>query len=221
MKRTKEEAKETMKEILRCAVSSFKEKGYESTPLDLIAAKAGVTKGAIYWHFKDKSMILDQIIDQYDKEAIEFIPRILKTNVSPLMKIKFFTYSYIPEFTDRKKIANLFRLKSEIVNHYRKRKSQPYAMSFINQLETLFIEAKKKGEIKKEADPMISALTVNLIITGTHIKYDVDSSFFNKLKKIQDIMDNYFTLISTKKGASDTKDHRKICKELLPELSEY
>ena len=96
MKRTKEEAKETMKEILRCAVSSFIEKGYESTSLDLIAAKAGVTKGAIYWHFKDRSMILDRIIDKYDKEAIDFIPRILETNVSPLMKIKFFTYSYIP-----------------------------------------------------------------------------------------------------------------------------
>jgi len=221
MKRTKEEAKKTMKEILRCAVSSFIEKGYESTSLDLIGAKAGVTKSAIYWHFKDKSMILDQIIDQYDKEAIEFIPRILKTNVSPLMKIKFFTYSYIPEFTSRKKIANLFRLKSEIVNHYRKRKRQPYAMSFINHLETLFIQAKENGEIKKEADSIISALTINLIITGTHIKYDVDSAFFKKIKKIQDIMDNYFALISTKKGARGTKDHRKICKDLLPELSEY
>ncbi|HQY53586.1 MAG TPA: TetR/AcrR family transcriptional regulator [Ignavibacteria bacterium] len=221
MKRTKIEAEETSKNILKCAVSLFIENGYDDTSIDSIAEKAGVTKGAIYWHYKDKSSILDAIIDLYDREAIDYIPKILETDVSPLMKIKFFTYSYIPEFSNKKKIANLFRMKSEITNHYRKRKSQPYAMSFITKLEDLFLQAKKTGEIKKEIDEIISALTVNLIITGTQIKYDVDSSFFKKLKNLQQIMDNYFSLISTKKGETGTKDHRKICKELLPELSEY
>lgn len=221
MKRTKEEAQETQKNILKNAVALFIEKGYENTSLDSIAEKAEVTKGAIYWHFKDKSQILDKIIDHYDREAIDFIPKILKTDVSPLMKIKFFTYSYIPEFTNQKKIANLFKLKSEIANHYRKRKSQPYAMSFIKKIEELFKLAKIDGQIKKEVDEMISALTINLIITGTHIKYDIDSSFFKSLNKIQDIMDNYFKLISTKKGVENTRNHREICKEILPELSEY
>ena len=221
MKRTKIEAEETSKNILKCAVSLFIENGYDDTSIDSIAEKAGVTKGAIYWHYKDKSSILDAIIDLYDREAIDYIPKILQTDVSPLMKIKFFTYSYIPEFSDKKKIANLFRMKSEITNHYRKRKSQPYAMSIITKLEDLFLLAKKAGEVKKEVDEVISALTVILIITGTQIKYDVDSSFFKKLKKLQQIMDNYFSLISTKKGETGTKDHRKICKELLPELSEY
>ncbi|HMQ69953.1 MAG TPA: TetR/AcrR family transcriptional regulator [Ignavibacteria bacterium] len=221
MKRTKKEAEETSKEIMKCAVSLFIENGYDNTSIDSIAEKAGVTKGAIYWHYKDKSSILDAIIDLYDTEAIDYIPKILKTDVSPLMKIKFFTYSYIPEFTDKKKIANLFRIKSEITNHYRKRKGQPYAKLFIIKLEDLFLQAKNKGEIKKDVDEVISALTVNLIITGIQIKYDVDSSFFKKLKNLQQIMDNYFSLISTKKGETGTKDHRKICRMLLPELTEY
>lgn len=221
MKRTKEEAKETLKSILKCAVELFIENGYENTSLDSIAAKAGVTKGAIYWHFKDKSNILEKIIDQYDKDAIEFIPRLMESEVSPLMKIKFLTYAYIPDFKEEAKIANLFRLKSEITNHYRKRKSQPYAKSFIEKLEELLRSAKKKGEIKKEVNEAVSALTINLILTGIHIKYDIDKTIFKNIKNIQVIMDNYFDLISTKKGMNGTTDHRKKCKELLPELAEY
>ncbi|MBS1516729.1 MAG: TetR/AcrR family transcriptional regulator [Bacteroidetes bacterium] len=221
MKRTKEEAVKTRKKILKCAVSLFIEKGYESTSLDSIAEKAGVTKGAIYWHFKDKSTILDDIIDLYDKEAIDYIPNILSAEVSPLMKIKFFTYAYIPEFKNKKKTANLFRLKSEILNHYRNRKSQPYAMSFTDKIEELLRLAKKEGEIRVEVDEVISAITINLILTGTYIKYDINKAFFEKLKNIQEIMDNYFKIISTEKGALNTRDHRKLSKKLLPELSEY
>lgn len=221
MKRTKEEAKETLKSILKCAVELFIENGYENTSLDSIAEKAGVTKGAIYWHFKDKSNILDKIIDQYDRDAIEYIPKLMDSDVSPLMKIKFLTYAYIPDFREEVKTANLFRLKSEISNHYRKRKSQPYAKSFIENLELLLSNAKKKGEIKKEINESVSALTINLILTGIYIKYDIDKTIFKNIKNIQGIMDNYFELISTKKGIKSTADHRKRCKEILPELTEY
>ena len=71
MKRTKEEARRTKEAILKCAVQAFIEKGFEKTSLAYIAEKAGLTKGAIFWHFKDKSTILDEIIELYDKEAID------------------------------------------------------------------------------------------------------------------------------------------------------
>lgn len=221
MKKTKEEARQTKEKLLKCAVTLFIENGYENTSLAMIADRAGLTKGAIYWHFKDKSSILDNIIELYDKEAIDYMPSVLKSEVSPLMKIKLLTYSYVPEFKDKKRLANLFRLKSEISNHYRTRNRQPFAMMFLEKLEELFREAIGAGEVRRDIDPHVTALTVTLIITGTYIKYDVDDSFFQKLGHIEDIMNNYFALISTKKGAEATGNHRKKSKELFPALSEY
>ena len=137
------------------------------------------------------------------------------------MKIKFLVYAYVPEFRDRKRLANLFRLKSEISNHYRMRNRQPFAMVFINKLEELFHKAIESGEVKKNVDPHITSLTISLIITGTYIRYDVDPAFFGKLDHIEDIMNNYFSHISTAKGASATAKHREAVKLHFPKLTEY
>ncbi len=55
MRRTKAEAAETRCSILCAAEQLFFEKGVANSALDEIAAAAGVTRGAIYWHFASKS----------------------------------------------------------------------------------------------------------------------------------------------------------------------
>ncbi|MBS0309638.1 MAG: TetR family transcriptional regulator [Proteobacteria bacterium] len=51
---TKEEAQETRSRILDAAEDVFHEQGVARTSLADIAAAAAVTRGAIYWHFKNK-----------------------------------------------------------------------------------------------------------------------------------------------------------------------
>lgn len=53
-RKTKAEALETRQRIMDAAVDVFFEKGVAHTTLDDIAQAAGVTRGAIYWHFKNK-----------------------------------------------------------------------------------------------------------------------------------------------------------------------
>lgn len=53
-RKTKEETEQTRKNIINAALELFHETGYARTTLEQIARKAGVTRGAIYWHFKDK-----------------------------------------------------------------------------------------------------------------------------------------------------------------------
>ena len=54
MRRTKEEAEQTRAAILEAALEAFSEMGFDSANLDKIAQQANVTRGAIYWHFKDR-----------------------------------------------------------------------------------------------------------------------------------------------------------------------
>ncbi len=61
-RRTKEEAEETRKSILAAALEIFCEKGYSRTTFDEIARRINLTKGAIYWHFRNKTDILTEII---------------------------------------------------------------------------------------------------------------------------------------------------------------
>ncbi|MFA7428561.1 MAG: TetR family transcriptional regulator [Rhodospirillaceae bacterium] len=58
MRRTKENAEQTRCAILDAAERLFSEKGIAATSLEKISRAAGVTRGAFYWHFKDKSDLL-------------------------------------------------------------------------------------------------------------------------------------------------------------------
>ena len=54
MKRTKADAEKTREAVLAAAIEVFLERGVARATFDEIARAAGVTRGAIYWHFRDK-----------------------------------------------------------------------------------------------------------------------------------------------------------------------
>ena len=52
-RRSKVEAAETREKILKALLDGFARKGYSNTTFVDIADEIGVTKGAIYWYFKN------------------------------------------------------------------------------------------------------------------------------------------------------------------------
>ena len=60
-RKTKQQALETRQHILDVAMRLFSQQGVSSTSLAQIAQAAGVTRGAIYWHFKDKTDLFSEI----------------------------------------------------------------------------------------------------------------------------------------------------------------
>ena len=63
-RKTKEDAERTYVALLDAAEQLFFDKGVARTTLADIAAAAGMTRGAIYWHFKDKSAVLQALFEQ-------------------------------------------------------------------------------------------------------------------------------------------------------------
>ena len=60
-KKPNKKRKKTRQHILDVALRLFSQQGVSSTSLGEIAKAAGVTRGAIYWHFKDKSDLFSEI----------------------------------------------------------------------------------------------------------------------------------------------------------------
>jgi TetR/AcrR family acrAB operon transcriptional repressor len=60
-RKTKQQALETRHHILDVAMRLFSQQGVSSTSLAQIAQAADVTRGAIYWHFKNKSDLFGEI----------------------------------------------------------------------------------------------------------------------------------------------------------------
>ena len=54
-------------EILDAALACFSERGYHGTSVDDIAARAGLSKGAIYWHFAGKRELFLALVDRFSE----------------------------------------------------------------------------------------------------------------------------------------------------------
>ncbi len=63
-RRTKEEAQATRSLILDTAELVFEERGVSGTSLNEIAKAAGLTRGAIYWHFQNKADLFNAMMER-------------------------------------------------------------------------------------------------------------------------------------------------------------
>jgi len=74
----KKDGYKTKEKILRVAEQLFAEKGFNGTSIDKIAKTAGVNKGLIYYHFKDKKdivvSIFKEIINEIDQSVRLSVP---------------------------------------------------------------------------------------------------------------------------------------------------
>ncbi len=64
VRKTKEDAELTRQRIIDAAIAVFLERGVSRSTLEHIALQAKVTRGAVYWHFKNKTEIFHAIRDR-------------------------------------------------------------------------------------------------------------------------------------------------------------
>ncbi|MDO4997914.1 MAG: TetR family transcriptional regulator [Neisseria sp.] len=70
MKKTKAEALQTREALLLSALNTFYENGVAQTSLNQIASNAGVTRGAFYWHFRNKEDLFEALFAWLCQEAL-------------------------------------------------------------------------------------------------------------------------------------------------------
>ena len=61
VRKTKEEALETRRRILEAATTVFDKRSWKDVTLEDVASAAGVTRGAVYWHFAGKECLFDAV----------------------------------------------------------------------------------------------------------------------------------------------------------------
>lgn len=84
MKRTKAQARDTRATILDAAEAVFFNHGVSHTTLDEIADAAGVTRGAIYGHFRNKDAVFNAIFERFALPLDPFTISLLDDEPNPL-----------------------------------------------------------------------------------------------------------------------------------------
>ncbi len=199
MRKTKEEAEKTRDNILKSALKVFLKNGYSKTSLAGIAENAGYTRGAVYWNFKDKSEILENIITKFHGRFFSEQNNILESSLDPIQKIKEIININLPMLYNNKEFRDFIELtwfKTEIDQHEGLLQGKiAITKTFNDTILTLFNEASIEGAIKKEVDPEIAALSVTSIINGIYRGYFIIPDKLQSEKTGRTIIENYLNQI--------------------------
>lgn len=171
-KKTKEEALETRKQILDSAIDVFYEKGVASASLNEIAERAGVTRGAIYWHFKNKLDIFEALHDALQHSFVQIIVTDLqKDHPEPLLQLEQLCVALLVDLETNhtnRKILSVFSLKCDYSGEMAKFLVQQNAntQKGIALFSQYFQRALKQGMLEPDVDPHALALSLNFYLNG-------------------------------------------------------
>ena len=201
MKRTKEEAEQTKKKLIDIALDTLIKEGFENVTLENVAAKAGVTRGAIYWHFNNKEDLLDYLIKSKDVESIEIMDSISKSDVSPMEKIDMLISGNFPKLKTQTQMKNYARLKMDLYNYYLKYgDNRNIGKIFTKHLASFIKQGQSEGKIKSEVNVNESAYTIFCLIGGLYLRFNQQSSAYKSLQSIHGVVKNYIKQLETRQG---------------------
>jgi len=101
MKRNEKDTLQTREKLLSAALKVFTAKGFAATRLQDIANEAGMTRGAVYWHFKNKIEIFTEVYINSFTVGMEDIEAIIKSKKGTLIeKIREIISTFITKSID-------------------------------------------------------------------------------------------------------------------------
>jgi AcrR family transcriptional regulator len=202
MRRTKADAEKTKEAIIDAAVDVFAGRGYEHARLDQVARKAGVTKGAIYWHFKDKQDLYEHISRREQERMSALIDGVLKREETPFRKVRALVYSILDNFFDNPKFRSFIELTwyksgTAMFNEQLREKTN-FVQGFIRTLEGLLDKAAQSAEIGDGIDCRRSALHIASLINGTYRLYVVAPDRAREKCDAIEVFNEYFEFLAKK-----------------------
>ena len=157
-----EEAKDKRRQaLLAAALDAFFERGFTATRMDDIAARAGVSKGALYLYFPSKEALFTALVDVYALPNVERIEAAASAAPNATAAIGAFV-SLAPRLVRDTAVPKIMKILiadapafPEIVNAYRRNVVERGLGVFANILE----RAKNSGEFDID-DPQLTARLV-------------------------------------------------------------
>jgi len=123
VRKTKEDAELTRQRIIDAAREVFLARGVSRSTLEHIATQAAVTRGAVYWHFKNKTEIFHAIRDRVFLPLIDRMDDTLATEnkEDPLTQIENSLCDTIHELNENiemRQIYEIMMIKCEYVDEF-------------------------------------------------------------------------------------------------------
>jgi TetR/AcrR family transcriptional regulator, acrAB operon repressor len=173
VRRTKEDSEQTRRQILDAARGVFARQGVTRTTLEQIARAAGVTRGAIYWHFADKTELFYAMREQVslpmvDRTGFAWFPA---DTADPLGSVERFLMGVLAALTGDAATRETFQImgfKCEYVGDLERELDlhNSRCAELYTKLTAVYRRAERAGQLRKGLKPAPAALATCSFLVG-------------------------------------------------------
>jgi TetR/AcrR family transcriptional regulator, acrAB operon repressor len=199
MRRTKEDADKTREAILMAALNVFYKKGVSRATLADIGKEAGVTRGAVYWHFKDKIDLFLQL-DTYMANTRRFTPEYWSdVSITSLSDLRQRVVDRLMTFFDDP-IAHKFQIlifsRMEYIEDFKEFtvNEEKYQRACILELEKVLTRLMQVGEIRSDINPRHAARHFYVYMDGLYDCWSIDETEFVVRDELEELTDEFMML---------------------------
>ena len=173
VRRTKEEAQQTRSQILAAARRCFHERGVANTSLEHIAQDAGVTRGAIYWHFANKEELFRAMREEVELPLVDQTDFTLLQDRAnePLTRVRNFMIELVDAVMGQAPLRQTFEImefKCEYVGSFADDLLAHVAElnDFTAKMQRVYQEAHRLGLLRPGLTPKLAALESVCFVMG-------------------------------------------------------
>ena len=203
-RRTKEDALATRDSILDAAEQLFVKQGVSGTTLQHIATAAGVTRGAIYWHFLDKGAMFNAMMERVkmplESAMLLFDQANAADPIEVLRESMLRVFRMTVEDPMARRVFEIATLKMEFtdeLNAVRERRKLNQA-SWMARTESRVREGIANGQVKAGVEPYAVALGLWAIIDGLLRAWLLDPQEFDLIALGTRIVDTHLESLRAK-----------------------
>lgn len=197
VRRTKEEALETRNLLLDAAERVFHEKGVSRTSLNDIAEAAGLTRGAIYWHFKNKADLFDAMMERVTLPLEQLVDvSDGKAEDDPLGHVRACAVGVLEQTARDAQMQRVFEIvahKCEYVDDMvsLRQRHLECRSECLDQVEAGFRLASEKGQLPDHINPRRAAIGMHALIDGLIDNWLLDPGYFDLGSEAARMIDIY------------------------------
>jgi TetR/AcrR family transcriptional regulator, acrAB operon repressor len=173
MRRTKAESEATRRTILAAARRAFARRGVTRTTLEHVATEARVSRGAIYWHFANKTALFDAMRVQVSVPLIDrtdytlLAPRV----GDPLAAVEQFLCNLLDTVAkdrDTRQTFHIMMLKCEYVDEFEPElaRQTKHWRELEAKLKRVYARARRAGTLRAGLTPAMAALDTCVYVSG-------------------------------------------------------
>ena len=199
------QSEKTSRKILDATLKLFVKRGFHGTSISDISKATNLTKGAIYFHFKNKDALLKSVLEEFEKAYLDKMFEEVESQrgraIDKMRHLLRFSLNFVPKNEDL--CMSLLNLSTELCSSHKKyekdikRIYKKYAKFLADLLE----KGQKDNSFRKDVNPNILALYLIGSNDGNLLQWTLNKDEINGADFSSNYVKFFLNSICRKKNA--------------------